>query len=102
MGYDRRLELSDVLHKICKNVYFQPPSSVQLEYPCIVYKKAIKEKQYADNAMFKMHQTYTITYITRDPDDETDDIILNLPYCSMTGDPFVVENLYHTNYRLYF
>lgn len=47
--------LQQKLQKTCSNVYFEPPESVKLKYPCILY--------YAD-APFRNHGNNT-TYITR-------------------------------------
>lgn len=101
MANDRRLELSDLLHTFSENVYFQPPESLKLNFPCIVYEKSRKEKWYADNRMFKMHQVWDITYISRDPDDPIPDKLIGLCYCSFNRS-FVVDNLYHTVFQLYF
>jgi len=32
-----------------RNVYFQPPESVQLTYPCIVYERSRADSKFGDN-----------------------------------------------------
>lgn len=58
-------------------VYFQPPESVKLKYPCYVYHRAPERTLRADNRLYHRFTKYSLTYITRDPDDslidETED-----------------------------
>lgn len=96
-----RLELHTVLTQICKNVYFQPPESVKLKYPCIIYEKVDEDQLYADNIKYRGYNVYDLTIITKDPDSEIPDCIGKLDYCSYSRS-FVSENLIHHVYRLYF
>lgn len=48
-------------------LYFQPPESVKLEYPCIVYHLRTMTSQYAEDAPYKVNVGFDITYITRSP-----------------------------------
>ena len=50
-------------------VYFQPPESKKLKYPCYVYHRAYNKNMSADNIVYKRYPQYTLTYITYDPDD---------------------------------
>lgn len=43
------LDLQREFQALCKNVYFQPPESVKLLYPCIVYKRSAGDTRFADN-----------------------------------------------------
>lgn len=100
---DRRVELHNILVKELKsrNVYFQPPESFKLQYPCIVYSLAAHNDIHADNrAYFRMKQ-YNMTYITKDPDDPMVDKLDDLQYCSL-GHPFISENLHHFPYTIYY
>lgn len=97
-----RSELSTLLHTLCTNVYFQPPTNLMLSYPCIIYVLADVDVKRADNGPYTLYNRYTVTYITRDPDDENrHEIIMKLPYCSMDR-PFENDNLYHYVYTMYF
>lgn len=68
-----RLELSGILEGVMErcgevpHLYFQPPESVKLEYPCIIYKLRTMTNSYADNAPYMTNIGYDITYITRSP-----------------------------------
>lgn len=96
-----RSELSDILHTICSNVYFQPPASKKMTYPCIVYNLDNKDVIFADNNRYIIMDQYSVTYITRDPDDENVNNILALRYCNLTRS-YPSDNLHHYSYRLYF
>ena len=96
-----RSQLSAILHKFCSNVYFQPPTGTMLSYPCIVYQLEDMEILHADNAHYGLHDRYSMTYITRDPDDANRHAIIELPYCSF--DRFYAsDNLNHYSYTIYF
>ena len=34
-----RIELQEMLEQITPNVYYQPPSTISIKYPCIVYTR---------------------------------------------------------------
>ena len=92
--------LSDALHSLCENVYFQPPTGYQLKYPCIIYEFKGIEKRNADNLGYMVYGIYDILYITRDPDDDTKISIAMLPMCRM-GTTYEKDNLYHYSYKIY-
>lgn len=96
-----RLELHVILTQICKNAYFQPPESVKLKYPCIVYEKADEQNLYADNLKYSGMTLYDITVIDKDPDSKIPNCVSGLKYCSFSR-KFTSENLNHFVYRLYF
>lgn len=92
--------LSTKLHELCEHVYFQPPTGFMLLYPCIIYEFKGIEKRPADNIGYTMYGVYDMTYITRDPDDETKILIAELPMCSMNR-TYESDNLYHYSYKIY-
>ena len=92
--------LSDKLHALCEHVYFQPPTGFMLLYPCIIYEFTGIERRPADNIGYTTYGVYNMTYITRDPDDETKLLIAELPMCSMTR-AYDSDNLYHYAYKIY-
>lgn len=58
-------------------VYFQPPESIKLSYPCYVYHRVPNTDLRANNMVYKRFTKYALTYITYEPDDplidETED-----------------------------
>lgn len=99
----QRLKLQTILENILssKNVYFQPPESIKLHYPAIVYNLDYIKSQYGDNIPYLHKDRYSITLITHDPDNETRHKLLDLPMCSFERF-FTSENLNHYVYNLYF
>ncbi len=100
---DRRLNLQEVLETVLnnKNVYFQPPESQRMNYPCIKYDLSDLEIKYANNGIYAKKKKYTIILIDRDPDSKFSDLILSLPLCKF--DRFYTsENLNHWVFDLFY
>lgn len=100
-----RLDLHEILVDILgsRNVYFQPPESVKLQYPCIVYERSNYFVNSADNIDYRVLKEYTITVIDKNPDSEIPDKVARLPYCNYRpGGHFVVDNLNHDVFTLYY
>lgn len=98
-----RLELQSVLEEILgsRNVYFQPPESFKLKYPCILFELSDIWVDHADDDIYRKFKQYMITAIDKDPDSELPDKINDLKYCEM--DRFYVSNnLNHWVFTLYF
>lgn len=97
-----RLELHEELVKILgsRNVYFNPPETLKLNYPCIVYSLSSIRKEDADDSTYKINKAYSITLIHKDPDNDIVDKILLLPMCKFDR-PFVSDNLYHYVFTKY-
>lgn len=91
-----RTELQAILENILgsENVYFQPPESIKINYPAIVYNRARISNDFANNDVYKANQRYDITYITKDSDSEILEKLNRLPYCRNDRN-FISDNLYH-------
>ena len=76
-----RLKLQGELEELLgnKNVYFQPPPSLQIKYPCIIYEVRTRSTQYADNKPYIHHNVYKVTYIDKDPESDVPNKILDMP-----------------------
>lgn len=96
-----RSELNELLHTFCQNVYFQPPANKKLDYPCIIYNLDKADVTYADNGIYLIMNEYSLTYITRDPDDGNIHSILGIRYCSMNR-AYPSDNLHHYAYKLFY
>jgi hypothetical protein len=83
------------------NVYFQPPSNVQMVYPCIVYSRDNMDTDFADNKPYNRTQRYSVTYIDRSPTSIIPGKIADLPQC-LFNRFYVAENLNHDVFVLYF
>lgn len=98
-----RIELHHILKDLLgsSNVYFQPPESVQLKYPCIIYNRDQMDTQFATNSPYTITARYQVTAIYRDPDDELPFKIACLPMC-LFDRHFTADNLNHDIFNLYF
>lgn len=98
-----RLELQTVLEEILgsRNVYFQPPSSVRMQYPAIVYSRKDIEKRSADDRAYRNLPSYELVLIDKNPDSQFIVKILDLPYCSFDRH-YESDNLNHDVFTLYF
>lgn len=96
-----RSELQALLKGIVDKVYFQPPNGLQMEYPCIVYKKADVDTKRASNSIYNSSKRYAITVIDRDPDSLIPETVLALPLCSYDRQ-YIADGLNHDVFTLYF
>lgn len=98
-----RIELQSLLEELLgsRNVYYQPPASIKMNYPAIVYTKADIETTYGNNSKYSKNVRYEITVIDKKPDNPVIDKILDLQYCSFDRH-FEAENLNHDVLTLYF
>jgi hypothetical protein len=97
----QRLDLHVVLEAICPNVYFQPPANVQLEYPAIVYERDRSDTQFADDIPYSVTKQYSMTLISRDPDEAIFELLSKLPMCAHERH-FATDSLNHDVFSIYF
>ena len=98
-----RLELQAVLVNLLwsNNVYFQPPPSLKMNYPCIVYSREYINTQFADNNPYKLKKRYHVTVIDSNPDSDIPDKVSELPLCSYNRF-YIANGLNHDIFNLYF
>lgn len=96
-----RLELQELLEAITPNVYFQPPPNIEMDYPCIVYKRDNTQVIHADDSPYRLTKRYFVTVIDRNPDSAIPDQIIGLRYCSHSRS-YAANNLNHDVFILYF
>lgn len=98
-----RLELHEVLCELLgsRNVYYQPPPSVKMEYPAIRYRRIRIGNQYANDGVYTSQNQYEITVIDKDPDSTIPDRVNKLQSARMSR-PYVGDNLNHWVFELYF
>lgn len=98
-----RLELQTLLENILgsRNVYFQPPESVKMKYPAIVYGLDDIENSFADDGVYLSKKKYLVTVIDEDPDSPIVDKVAALPTCRFNR-RFQSDNLNHDVFILYF
>lgn len=98
-----RIQLHEILVEILgsRDVYFQPPESMKLDYPCIVYERSRIDSRKANNHTYLKYNQYTVTVIDEDPDTEIPDRLFELENCRHDR-RFVSDDLYHDVFTLYF
>lgn len=98
-----RTQLQSLLESVqgSRNVYFQPPPSLVMVYPCIVYSRDQRKTEFADNAPYRTTPRYQVTAISRDPDNPVVEKLAQLPMCVQSTN-FVRNNLNHDVFTLYF
>jgi len=97
--FDLHSRLCDIMGST--HVYFQPPSTVLMQYPCIVYELNRMETKYADNVLYDNRRGYTVTIIDKIADSIYPDRVGNLELSSFDR-YYVADNLHHFAYLVYF
>lgn len=97
----KRLDLQNLLLTLAPNVYFQPPESLKLQYPCIVYERDYRNTQFAGNRPYRSTKRYQVTVIDKDPDSGIPDAVAALPMTTFQRF-FAADDLNHDIYSLYF
>ena len=93
-------ELEELLGS--KNVYFQPPASVQMKYDAIRYELSGKDLTRANDRIYRMVNEYSGVVISRDPECPIPDAILMHFEMVGFGRPYIADNLYHFPFTLYY
>lgn len=90
--------LEDILRS--RNCYFQPPATIQMQYPAIVYSLSRIDKIHANDDTYKSLTAYQVTLIDKNPGTEFLEPILKLRYCSFDRF-YTADNLNHWVFTLY-
>lgn len=105
---DRRLQLQTLLETLLSvepdqglRVYFQPPTNVVMQYPCITYRRDIEDVRFADDYPYNRQMRYQVTVIDRDPDSPIPDKVAALPMCRFDRF-YTADNLNHDVYTIFF
>lgn len=99
-----RLSLHEELKEVLgsNKCYFQPPESVKLAYPCIIYNLGSGDTRFADDKPYTFKRRYQVTIVGRDPDTPlVETMALRFPSCVYER-RFLADNLYHDVFELYY
>lgn len=112
----KRLEFQTLLESILgsENVYYQRPSNVneilngrtskpvtRMNYPCILYNLDYLDIGYANNIPYIKQRRYSLTYISREPDDDMVHTIASIPMCRFDRF-YTASELNHYVFRIYY
>lgn len=100
---EKRVQLQELLEDLIgsDNVYFQPPESFKLKYPCIIYSRSIYRTQFANDKPYKCQSGYKIIVIDENPDSEIPGKVAALPMCIFDRH-YTANNLNHDVYNIYY
>ena len=100
---DRRQKLHEVLCGVLgnRNAYFQPPETVKMKYPAIVYELSGIPSLYADGGVYLSGRKYSLTAIDKDPDSPLVDRLILLPTCRFVRH-YKADNLNHWVFTLHY
>ena len=103
MAETRRLLLQSELETLMgnKHVYYDPPENLKMEYPAIRYSKSKIDTRHANDKIYKKMTRYELIVISRKPDSEIIDALLELPYSSFDRH-YISNNLHHDVLTLYY
>lgn len=89
--------LQDVLET--NHVYYQPPETIRMTYPAIVYELASLRNLRANDGKYLTHYIYKVTLISRDPDTPIFDRLDALEKASFSTS-YKVDNLNHFSFTI--
>lgn len=100
---EKRHQLQSILEAVLgsRNVYFQPPETLKMAYPCIRYERDNERSVFANNEPYRHTKRYQVTVIDRDPDSAIPDRVVALPLCTFSRH-YTADGLNHDVYSLYF
>lgn len=84
-----------------RQVYFQPPESIQMKYPAIVYSRNRIDNEHANDGVYMQLPSYSITVIDKNSDSEIVERVSRLPMCIFDRH-FTVDNLNHDTFTIYY
>ena len=96
-----RLQLQSLLEEITEHVYFQPPTNLQLQYPCIKYERDAADSVFANNGSYRYTKRYMVTVIDRNPDSALPDQVAVLPMCTFDRH-YTADDLNHDVFNVFF
>jgi len=95
-----RLQLQSLLEGLVPHVYYQPPATLTMQYPCIRYERNGGNVQRADNRPYRRAKRFQITVIDRNPDSTLPDQVEELSFSEFDR-WFAKDNLNHWVYNLF-
>lgn len=103
MAEASRLKLQEELETLLgvKHVYYQPPESLKIEYPAIIYSRDDIQRVAANNTAYTLHNHYQVIVVDKRPGNPVIEKILELPMSSFVRS-YKADNLYHDVTSLYY
>ena len=83
-------------------VYFQPPTNLQMKYPAIRFSIDGLDNKPANDQVYNQSWFYKVTVIDKKSTSMIAQKVSMLPKVQMVGAPYVVDNLYHYVFKIYY
>lgn len=83
------------------HVYYDPPESLFMEYPAIVYSKTNMPARYANNKKYHKSLAFEVKVIAEDPDTYYVDLVHDMR-CSRFDRHFIADDLHHDVFTIIF
>ena len=99
--HNKFVEILGTQGQLVSRVYFQPPPSVKLEYPCIIYKRYDQKDFFSNDKIYLRLKRYSVTVVDKNTDSQIPDMVGALRYSSFSSH-FAIDGLNHDVYSLYF
>jgi hypothetical protein len=98
-----RIKLHELLVGVLgsRYVYFQPPESLKLTYPCIIYERHDISNTFADDDVYLDPRQYRVTVVDPDPDSEIVNKMAKFKTPRFVRH-MVVDNLNHDIFNIYY
>ena len=85
-----------------ENVYFQPPESIKMRYPAIVYSISRVDNRFAENKQYLQFIAYQVIVIDKDPDSDIPEKLIEAFEEINFNRHYVADNLNHDVLILYY
>ncbi len=97
----KRIETQTYLETLLgsRNVYWQPPENLKLEYPAIVYSRGSLDNKTANNKVYFQGVPYDGVVISKDPEIAVIEKLSLLNNVSMSK-PYVFDGLHHIPFTI--
>lgn len=85
-----------------KNRYFQPPETIKMTYPAVVYDLYRLNQRFANDKSYRKLPCYSVQIISRSSNIDYISLMLDsFQYCSLER-VYVADNLQHYSFVLYY
>ena len=79
-------------------VYFQPPSNIEMSYPAITYTRRFNNS-FADNKVYSQAKRYNVIVMDRNADSPIVEAISKLPTCTFITH-YASDNINHDVFEI--
>lgn len=84
-----------------RNVYYNPPESVEMHYDAIRFKRSKINNTFASDTVYvQLPPTFEVMVITRDPDAPIIEKVSKLPRCRFITS-YTADNLHHNIFTIH-